>query len=113
MGQRLSMLRAENISNVWPEPKQHSPVKLKSIVEGYITTFFSLLVTDTRGELTVEFQWKRVRLFDELACTVLFEACQENPVATVEKVQSKPKSKWRPKPLDTVVCVSLVNNYFV
>lgn len=27
----------------------------------------------------------------------------ENPIAKVVKVESKPKSKWRPLPMDTVV----------
>jgi hypothetical protein len=27
----------------------------------------------------------------------------ERPLAKVENIQSKPKSKWRPLPLDTVV----------
>lgn len=60
-------------------------------------------VTHTEGEVTVDFHWKRVRLFDQLACQVLYDICMERPTATVEKVQTKPKSKWRPLPLDTVV----------
>jgi hypothetical protein len=32
----------------------------------------------------------------------------ENPKAKVEQVQSKPKSKWRPLPMDTVVSTSTI-----
>jgi len=53
--------------------------------------------------LDVEFSWQRVRLFDEVLCKVLYERCKENPTALVLKVTKKPKSKWRPVPLDTIV----------
>lgn len=53
--------------------------------------------------LNVEFVWHRVRLFDELFCRVLYERCQEIPTAYVTNVTKKPKSKWRPVPLDTIV----------
>lgn len=53
--------------------------------------------------LDVEFSWQRVRLFDEVLCNVLYERCQEDPTALVLKVTKKPKSKWRPVPLDTIV----------
>ncbi|XP_077396561.1 DNA topoisomerase 3-alpha isoform X2 [Festucalex cinctus] len=51
---------------------------------------------------TVEFGWKRYRLFNHTACLVLYQICMEDPIATVTSVTSKPKSKWRPLPLDTV-----------
>ena len=54
----------------------------------------------------IDFTWRRVRLFDELACLVLFEGCQDNPQARVTKITTKQKSKWRPLPLDTVVSVA-------
>lgn len=53
--------------------------------------------------LTVQFKWDRERLFDKDTCTAYFQLCQENPLATVISVVSKPKHKWRPEPLDTVV----------
>ena len=49
-----------------------------------------------------EFHWSRVRLFDETACRVILQKLQENPMATVTSVESKPKSKWRPQAMDTV-----------
>lgn len=53
--------------------------------------------------LDVEFSWQRVRLFDEAFCRILYERCLENSTASVLKVIKKPKSKWRPVPLDTIV----------
>ena len=55
------------------------------------------------GDIKVEFNWKRVRLFNQTAAQVYHDICTENPKAKVEQVKSKPKSKWRPLPLDTVV----------
>lgn len=59
-------------------------------------------------ELTVDFNWKRDRLFDKEACEAILDICQENPLARVEEVESKNKSKWRPLPLDTVVGFYLI-----
>ncbi|KAG5832859.1 hypothetical protein ANANG_G00295660 [Anguilla anguilla] len=58
--------------------------------------------THEMGEEEVEFGWKRHRLFSHTACLVLYQICMEDPIATVDAVTSKPKSKWRPLPLDTV-----------
>ena len=44
-----------------------------------------------------------LRLFDHQAAQIFHDICLENPKAKVEQVQSKPKSKWRPLPMDTVV----------
>lgn len=62
-----------------------------------------MAVSHNGEEGVIDFAWGRVRLFDELACQVLFEMCQENPQARVTKITTKRKSKWRPLPLDTVV----------
>ncbi|XP_060067173.1 DNA topoisomerase 3-alpha-like [Ylistrum balloti] len=64
--------------------------------------FWKIKVTHKQEESTIEFNWKRVRLFDNTACLVLYEHCTENPTATVKDVKCKSKSKWRPQPLDTV-----------
>jgi len=50
----------------------------------------------------IEFAWSRNRLYDEYCSRVLFEKCLENPVAHVIKVETHPKSKWRPSPLNTI-----------
>ena len=50
----------------------------------------------------MEFSWSRNRLFDEYCARVIFEKCLEFPEANVIKVQTHPKSKWRPSPLNTI-----------
>lgn len=60
-------------------------------------------MTHTVNEITTDFNWARDRLFDKLACEAILDICNENPQASVESVDSKEKSKWRPLPLDTVV----------
>uniref|UniRef100_A0AAZ3P0U6 DNA topoisomerase n=1 Tax=Oncorhynchus tshawytscha TaxID=74940 RepID=A0AAZ3P0U6_ONCTS len=42
-------------------------------------------------------------------CLVIYQICMEDPIATVTSVTSKPKSKWRPLPLDTVEMEKLVS----
>ncbi|KAL7304941.1 hypothetical protein TKK_0002738 [Trichogramma kaykai] len=64
--------------------------------------YWKLKVTHTMNDLTVDFRWSRNRLFEKLPCEVFLDICQDNPQATVEKITSKPKSKWRPLPLDTI-----------
>ncbi|XP_069123502.1 DNA topoisomerase 3-alpha-like [Argopecten irradians] len=64
--------------------------------------FWKIKVTHKQDDNTIEFNWKRVRLFDNTACLILYEHCTENPTATVKDVRCKSKSKWRPQPLDTV-----------
>jgi hypothetical protein len=51
----------------------------------------------------VEFTWERVRLFDYDACRAIFNFVVSNPIARIIDVKTKPKSKWRPTALDTIV----------
>ena len=55
-----------------------------------------------KDSIKVNFNWKRVHLFDRAAVTILFELCLDSKYAKVTKVQTKPTSKWRPLPLTTV-----------
>uniref|UniRef100_A0A670JML9 DNA topoisomerase n=1 Tax=Podarcis muralis TaxID=64176 RepID=A0A670JML9_PODMU len=64
--------------------------------------FYKIKVTHDHEEGTVDFSWKRNRLFNHTACLVLYQMCMEDPVATVVEIGSRPRSKWRPLPLDTV-----------
>ncbi|XP_045514504.1 DNA topoisomerase 3-alpha isoform X5 [Pieris brassicae] len=64
--------------------------------------FWKLKVNHTINGLSVDFNWERVRLFDQEACQVLRDKCRENPLATVTDVNTEPTSKWRPLPLTTV-----------
>ncbi|XP_049869431.1 DNA topoisomerase 3-alpha [Pectinophora gossypiella] len=72
-------------------------------VEAFVAEpFWKIKVNHTMNGLSVDFAWDRVRLFDRDACQVLHDICMENPQAKVVEVKTKPKSKWRPLPLDTV-----------
>ncbi|MCJ1248527.1 DNA topoisomerase [Trapelia coarctata] len=64
--------------------------------------FWSIKVTHRRDDIDVTFLWRRHRLFDRMAVTVLFERCLTARTARVSKLQKKPTSKWRPLPLTTV-----------
>ncbi|KAK0095713.1 hypothetical protein PV326_007620 [Microctonus aethiopoides] len=64
--------------------------------------YWKLKVTDDHDNICVEFRWARFRLFEKINCQVFLDMCEENSDATVENVISKPKSKWRPTPLDTI-----------
>ena len=65
-------------------------------------------VNDTKNNLSVDFLWERVRLFDQDACELFYMMCSENPRAKVINVKTKPKSKWRPLPMDTIVKFVLI-----
>lgn len=56
--------------------------------------FWKINVTLNRDNATTTFHWNRTRLFDRLACLVIYEQCIENPLATVIKVTSKEVHKW-------------------
>uniref|UniRef100_UPI00398EE5A6 DNA topoisomerase 3-alpha n=1 Tax=Pristiophorus japonicus TaxID=55135 RepID=UPI00398EE5A6 len=76
--------------------------RFKAIQAFIQETFYKIKVTHENEDGNVEFNWKRHRLFSHTACLVLYQICMEDPVATVLDVFTKPKSKWRPLPLDTV-----------
>ena len=65
-------------------------------------TFWLIKVMHIKDSIKVNFNWKRVHLFDRAAVTILFELCLDSKFAKVTKVQTKPTSKWRPLPLTTV-----------
>lgn len=71
--------------------------------------FWSIEITDERRRETngkdverATFKWKRGRLFDRLACFVIFEMCHERPEARVTSVRGREQRKMRPLPLDTI-----------
>lgn len=76
--------------------------RYKQVQEFVAEPFWKLKVNHKSEDGVAEFIWKRNRLFDYLACLILYEHCLEDPVACVTDVKSRPKSKWRPQPLDTV-----------
>lgn len=55
-----------------------------------------------KEDIKVNFNWKRVHLFDRMAVTIIYERCLQARTAKVVKMQKRPTSKWRPLPLTTV-----------
>ncbi|RMZ80229.1 hypothetical protein DV738_g2778, partial [Chaetothyriales sp. CBS 135597] len=64
--------------------------------------FWLIKVSHVKDGIKVNFNWRRVHLFDRAAVVILFEQCIDAKTAKVIKVQQKPTSKWRPLPLTTV-----------
>ncbi|CAD5216704.1 unnamed protein product [Bursaphelenchus xylophilus] len=50
----------------------------------------------------VDFNWARIRLFDEETVQMYYNLCNENMKPSVTAVDKKPTSRLRPNPLDTV-----------
>jgi len=72
-------------------------------VQNFISeTFYKIKVSHCKDECRADFNWSRGRLFHQGICSLFYRMCNSNPLAHVIKVTSKPKSKWRPLPLDTV-----------
>lgn len=64
--------------------------------------FWSIKVVHKKDDVKVNFNWKRVHLFDRMMTTILYERCLQAKTAKVVKMQKRPTSKWRPLPLTTV-----------
>ncbi|XP_055539762.1 DNA topoisomerase 3-alpha isoform X2 [Wyeomyia smithii] len=64
--------------------------------------FWKLKLNHTINELTVEFHWARNRLFDKQCCEAYLMVCQSESMVKIISVSNKPKSKWRPTPMDTI-----------
>ncbi|KAM7295984.1 DNA topoisomerase 3-alpha [Ixodes scapularis] len=66
--------------------------------------FWKIHLTHKKDDILADFSWKRHRLFDYQLCFLLYQRCLqgEPPRAKVVEMKCKPKSKWRPQPMDTV-----------
>jgi DNA topoisomerase-3 len=64
--------------------------------------YWAIKVTHIKDDITVNFRWARINLFDRMAVIIIFERCLTAKYAKVIKVQTKPASKWKPLPLTTV-----------
>ncbi|CAG9863370.1 unnamed protein product [Phyllotreta striolata] len=72
-------------------------------IENFIAEpFWKIKMSHTVEDINTEFLWRRERLFNKAAVEAILDHCKENPLARVESVENKEKSKWRPVPLDTV-----------
>jgi len=56
--------------------------------------FWSIQVAVEKDGLTVPFHWSRGSLFNQLCCVAIYEQLIQDPIATIQQVQSKPTSKW-------------------
>ncbi|CAM9756027.1 unnamed protein product, partial [Heterosigma akashiwo] len=64
------------------------------------------------GAAQASFTWDRNRLFDHLACLVLYEMCLAEPcVARVTEIRGRDTVKQRPLPLETVELTKRASNY--
>lgn len=64
--------------------------------------FWKIKLSHKVNQLTVDFNWSRVRLFDEACVRALLLLCQADGQVLITNVQQKPKNKWRPQPMDTI-----------
>lgn len=73
--------------------------------------FWYIKVTHEKDDIKVDFNWKRVHLFDRVAVTIIFERCLNSKLAKVTMMLRKPTSKWRPLPLTTVELQKMGSKY--
>lgn len=59
----------------------------------------------------IMFTWKRNRLYEQVTCLCLYEACLEVGEAIVTDLSGRPKNKWRPVPLATVELQKRASRY--
>lgn len=85
-----------------PLQQQHSSSRPSSQNRTHATNCHS-------DSITVDFQWARGRLFDEDICSAFLDICRERPEATVISTVERPKSKWRPQPMDTITMEKLAS----
>ena len=76
--------------------------RYKQVQQFVSETFYKLKAVVIKDGTPVEFSWGRGRVFSRAVAEIFLELCQEQLSAVVSGVVSKPKSKWRPLPLDTV-----------
>ena len=75
--------------------------------------FWTIKCTVAKDEAAVAFHWDRTRLFDRLACVVLYErSLRAVADARVTRVQTKPAQNTRPLPLTTVELQKASSKFF-
>lgn len=72
--------------------------------------FWYIDVEFTRNNITCNFNWKRVRLFDERSVLAIFSKIMEKPTAKVTNLTSCQKTKRRPFAMDTVTFERLASS---
>ena len=74
------------------------------------STFWFIDVKHEKSNLSVNFKWDRVRVFDDEVCLSLFHRVLEDPIAKVISLTNKQKCHWRPNPMDTVTLEKLASS---
>ncbi|KAJ4354968.1 DNA topoisomerase [Ascochyta clinopodiicola] len=79
------------------------------IVERYLRVrnfisepFWGIKLMYQKAGISVTFSWARKHLFDRMIAVILYEWCLTSQTARVQKVKTKPTSKWKPLPLTTL-----------
>ena len=72
--------------------------------------FWSIAVSHRKDNISVSFNWKRRRTFEESACLAFYSKIMECPKARVTNVVGKEKSNWRPEPMYTTSMEKLASN---
>jgi len=67
---------------------------------------------NTTSSSTIEFKWKRGRLYDRFCAIILLEMCVEDRNVKITSVNKKQASKRKPLPLSTVELQRKCSNYF-
>ncbi|EPY50273.1 DNA topoisomerase III [Schizosaccharomyces cryophilus OY26] len=81
-------------------------------VEDFVPeNFWSLKLVDKRERQTVNFSWKRNRVYDRLAAILFLENCLDAKIAKVVKVNKKPAKRYKPIPLSTVELTKMGPKY--
>ncbi|EPX73237.1 DNA topoisomerase III [Schizosaccharomyces octosporus yFS286] len=81
-------------------------------VEDFVPeNFWFLKLVDKRERQTVNFTWKRNRVYDRLAAILFLENCLDAKVAKVVKVNQKPARRYKPLPLSTVELTKMGPKY--
>ena len=58
---------------------------------------------DQQQKIKCQFSWQRGHIYDRLVCMILYDLClSNNGIATVTKVESKPTTRQRPIPMNTI-----------
>ena len=81
----------------------------KQIVDFVEEPFWKIELRYKTKEEEAKFTWARGHLFDKHVVLALYERVEDARVARVTNVNKKPKTKFRPQPLNTVEATKLIS----
>ncbi|EEQ32798.1 DNA topoisomerase III [Microsporum canis CBS 113480] len=74
--------------------------------------FWSIKLMHRKAGKRVNFSWARKHLFDRRTAVILYERCLTSQNAQVQKVKTRPTSKWKPLPLTTLELQKCGSRFF-